>query len=512
MKKFATLIAFAFIAIQMMAGQLVLIKTQNFEACKSLFERKELQIHLYSDHYAIATLNGSTDISYELIADNAWSKSDEYLMVWLPKADRDAYIAKVSQHAQEWILTDQFMVAGFNQKDLQNIRPKVHGGLVRIPRGLARLPKVQLPRVITEDTLITNLLPLVDSVNIRNTIQQLQDYGTRDCYEPTSVDAQNWLKEQFENLGLNVELQDFPMYNGESSDNVIATLTGVESPEEYVICGGHFDSINWYGDAPGADDNASGTASVLEVARILSQEEFGKTLVFIAFSGEEYGLYGSGAYAERAAQEGMNILGYFNMDMVSYLHPGQTIHTDMIAPASAQPLVDFYTEVTGIYLDNFEIQPATFTGGDSDHTSFNNNGFMGIFPFEDTENYSPYIHSEDDILDLSANSMTMARTFAQATLACMATMGEIKHTVGMEKQNLETHFKLFPNPANGQVQFENNSQQPVQITINNLAGQVVYSAQAGKSGQIDLSNMAPGLYSVKVQNQNSHFSQKLMVQ
>jgi len=253
-------------------------------------------------------------------------------------------------------------------------------------------------------------------------VQHLENYGTRNAYTSQSVEAQNWIKQEFENLGLSVELQDFTMPSGSASDNVIATLTGTKYPEEYVVCGGHYDSYSNGGAAPGADDNASGTAGVMEIARILSQYTFDRTIIFCAFSGEEYGLYGSAAYAQAAAQQGMDIHGFFNLDMIGYLQNGSYIHTDLIYPPSAQELADFYTEVAGVYLPDFSIEPGMLSGGDSDHTSFNNNGYMGIFPFEDSENYSPYIHSSNDLVGPSYTNEDQAKVFTQASLASIVTM------------------------------------------------------------------------------------------
>jgi hypothetical protein len=108
--------------------------------------------------------------------------------------------------------------------------------------------------------------------------------------------------------------------------------------------------------------------------------------------------------------------------MCGYLNPGDPIHTDIIAPASAQPLEDFYTDVCAMYLPNFIVGPGNLSGGDSDHTSFNNHGYMGIFPFEDSQNYSPYIHTSNDVIGTSVNSFEMAGIFTKAMVANVATM------------------------------------------------------------------------------------------
>jgi hypothetical protein len=93
-----------------------------------------------------------------------------------------------------------------------------------------------------------------------------------------------------------------------------------------------------------------------------------------------------------------------------------------MAPASANELREFYKDVCEIYLPDFPTYNGTLSGGDSDHTSFNNNGYQGIFPFEDSQNYSPYIHSTNDIIGPSVNNFEQHMTFVQATIASVATL------------------------------------------------------------------------------------------
>ena len=191
------------------------------------------------------------------------------------------------------------------------------------------------------------------------------------------------------------------------------------------MLGAHYDSYTGSNNEPGADDNATGTAGILEIARILSQYEFDRSIIFATWSGEEYGLYGSEAWASEAAQNDMNILGYFNIDMAGYLEPGSYIHTDVIAPASAAELKQFYRDVCAIYLPDFEVENGALSGGDSDHTSFNNAGYQGIFPFEDSQDYSPYIHTGNDIVGLSVNNFEQHGIFVKATLASVVSMSDM---------------------------------------------------------------------------------------
>lgn len=347
--------------------------------------------------------------------------------------------------------------------------------------------------------LVYDLIGQVDTGQFMPVVRHLSSYTTRKCTTQQAIMAQNWLKDQFDSLGLPVELQDFPLYGGgSSSDNVIATLTGYVHPDEYVVVGGHYDSYTYSGLAPGADDNASGTSGVMELARILKNYAFERSIVFCAFSAEELGLIGSEYYATQAKASNMNILGYFNFDMIGYLNPGDEIHTDMIAPSSAQELVDFYTNVAAIYLPDFSVEEAEPIGGDSDHTSFNNHGYMGIFPFEDTPNYSPYIHTPNDVIGLSFNSPEMAKKFIQANLASVATLAvPYDSTVGIRPTREIAHnIIIFPNPVRDLVSISNDDGEPMLVSISNIAGQILLKMRVNGQTTLDLSSLKPGLYCI----------------
>jgi hypothetical protein len=155
-------------------------------------------------------------------------------------------------------------------------------------------------------------------------------------------------------------------------------------------------------------------------------------------------LYGSSAFASQSSQQGKDILGYFNLDMIGYLKPGNSPSTTLIYPQSAQELATFYTTVCSIYLPAFPVTPGSLSGGDSDHTAFNQNGYMGIFPFEDMNNYSPYIHTVNDVVGTSYNNESLAITFTKASLASVVTMANL----------ITPPRNLVAIPGNGMVTLE----------------------------------------------------------
>ncbi|MDR0970691.1 MAG: M20/M25/M40 family metallo-hydrolase [Lentimicrobiaceae bacterium] len=422
------LVLFSFVA---QADELVLVKLSTPNQQKTLIESPSINVHYFNNQFIIGTIPTSETINFpfKVLAENAWQTDNSYYVVYVHSDSRSDYLSRVKNQVKILHTDENFIVVEANEKEYGPLIPAKNDGMVRLFNTSAKLPKTNsiYQTTIAVDPFVESLLEEVSADNITTTVQHLEDYGTRNTFHANSVLAEDWLAEQFENLGLEVERQSFNAgYYGPSlAKNVIAVKTGTKYPEEYVITGGHFDSVNWYdGDeAPGADDNASGVAGVLEMARILSEHEFDRTIIFCAFAGEEYGLYGSMAYAQRCAQQGMNIVGYFNLDMISYLAPGTEIRTTLIYPSSATELADFYVDICNTYLPDFIIERASsLPGGDSDHTPFNQNGYMGIYPFEDMDNYSPYIHRSTDYVGLSYNHQEQAKIFTQASLASIATM------------------------------------------------------------------------------------------
>ncbi|MFO7874305.1 MAG: M28 family peptidase [Bacteroidales bacterium] len=418
------------VSMQLMAADLFLIRTSAFRETEQMIKNPDITVNLYRDDFVIATTNQTPKQEHVLLDRSPWSNGFDYYIVYTDTGtDKAAYLESLGSTADLLYDSKNFMIVRRDSSRYGKLPPAKQDGLVYIQERKASLPAAfpfSTPERSEPDPFVQSLLDQVDGTLITDRVQHMEDYGTRDATEPESIDAQEWIESQFLDWGLDVEVMSFTMPGGPSSDNVIATKTGTEYPDEYIVVGGHYDSTSYGGDAPGADDNASGTSGVMEIARILSEYEFDRSIIFCAFSGEEYGLHGSEAYASRSADEGMDIFGYFNMDMIGYLEPGHTtIMSSLIYPESAQELADFYTQVAAIYLPDFVIETASFIGGDSDHSSFNDNGYMGIFPFEDTDNYSPYIHTSDDVVGLSYNHEEQAVVFTQAALASVVTMANM---------------------------------------------------------------------------------------
>ncbi len=254
--------------------------------------------------------------------------------------------------------------------------------------------------------------------------------------------AAEYIARKFESYGLPVEFDSFShrrlsLGGGITGDyvmrNVIATLPGrgPHSSRTYLVTA-HYDSIasktegweqNWRTlPAPGATDNASGVAEMLEMARILSQYRFDFTIQFIAFSGEELGLFGSKHYAEKIASRTDQIAGVINLDQLGHDPDGQ-LDIHVVADPQSTWLMHAFETTHQVY--NIDVELVSVIADDfvySDHAPFWQVGVSGVMvagesSFEGPE-WPEYTHSDEDTLDkLSLPLGERAIRLALATLA-----------------------------------------------------------------------------------------------
>ena len=186
---------------------------------------------------------------------------------------------------------------------------------------------------------IANIVREIDARNIEATIRKLVSFGTRNTLSEQNDPnrgigaARDWLYAEFVKAAtasggrMTVEKQSYEQAKAPRVPqptivtNVVATLKGTQSPDRIYVVSGHYDSmcntpVDAKCDAPGANDDASGTAAVLEMARVMAKYEFDATIVFMAVAGEEQSLLGSTHFAEQAKQKNWNIDAMFTNDIV----------------------------------------------------------------------------------------------------------------------------------------------------------------------------------------------------
>ena len=484
-------------------------ETNNLE---TLFNNDKLKIHYYCDEYVLATAGVFNFEGIVVLDDNAFTNSASYAVVYCDNHYKNEYLTKTSKSGKKLYSGENFLIMQIPSGDFM---PANNDGMVIITDVEARLPQatVEYPLVTEQDKNVLGFLEQVSTEKLMGYIQTLQDFETRFCAHPNAVAAQNWITEQYESFGLEVFVQDFtlpPTFQYDSSsDNVIAIQRGTDFPDEYVVCGAHYDSFTFESidNAPGADDNASGTAGILETARILSQYDFKRSIIYCSFSAEERGLIGSSYYAQQCAEQDINIVGYFNLDMTGYLTPGNEIHIDLIYPSTAQTLANYYINICDVYFPDVPLREfSSLPGGNSDHTSFNNNGFMGVWSFEDVNEISPYIHripgiNPDtqfeylgDIIGPSVNNPAQVTLFTKANLACVATLS-IPDIKPITQKNI-----IYPNPAEDKI-IINGDFIGQYAAIFDINGKLVANKLINSNiFEIDISNLTGGMYVVKISN------------
>ncbi|MEM4257774.1 MAG: M28 family metallopeptidase [Candidatus Thermoplasmatota archaeon] len=265
----------------------------------------------------------------------------------------------------------------------------------------------------TEDIL--EMISQVDEGLVQNYVTKLCAFRPRYTGTTLCTLAAQYLFDELSSMGLETSFHEW-FYKGFRSRNVVATLPGTdpESTAVFIICG-HYDTVEV---SPGADDDASGVASVLACARIMSQYSFPHTIRFIAFSGEEVGTLGSFSYARDAYRQEDNIVAVLNLDMVGYANSAEGGSTLRFFPAPrARWIADFAESISEKYKDiidmNVEILPC-YIG--SDAQPFIDYGYDGVW-IAHHDGYS-WGHSADDVPEhLNYTYHAKATRFMLAVLA-----------------------------------------------------------------------------------------------
>jgi hypothetical protein len=269
---------------------------------------------------------------------------------------------------------------------------------------------------------IAEMVAQVSRERLETDVRGLEAFGTRHTTTSNSQAAALAIRDELLGLGLATELEDFPVgTTGRIASNVIATLPGRTSPSVIVLVSAHYDSTSDQPGvlAPGADDNASGTAAVIEIARVMAASGFDFTLRFAAWGAEEQGLVGSRYHARRAIERGEVVLADLTLDMVGYVDQAPE-DLDVIVHPASQWVYERFAAAAAAYAP-LPLVPQTRSVFGSDCTSFWERGYAALCVIEDYPLRNPYYHRTTDslaTLDLDfATSVTAVTLAAAADLA-----------------------------------------------------------------------------------------------
>ncbi|MGQ9644262.1 MAG: M28 family peptidase, partial [Ignavibacterium sp.] len=240
--------------------------------------------------------------------------------------------------------------------------------------------------------------------------------------------AKNYIKQKLQSYGITTTIQNFSA----TGNNVLGTQLGTHYPNrKFIICA-HYDDMPSGSIAPGADDNASGTAAVIEAARILSQYSFPYTIVYALWDEEEQGLVGSNYYATQARNVNDSIMGVVNMDMIAYdSNNDGIVNIHNRAVANSVEMYQKMVEVNSQYGINLTIVSYNPGSTYSDHASFWTKNYGAILLIEDDNDFNAYYHTTSDLVQyFNQPYYTKSAKLAIGTFATLALNLniEINHT------------------------------------------------------------------------------------
>jgi len=349
---------------------------------------------------------------------------------------------------------------------------------------------------------VREIVDAVSEERIAATIKKLASFPTRNTLSTEGAAAsRQWILEELKSYSprLQVNLEHFKVKKNEERIfhdvdlyNVVAILPGTSMPETQVLVTGHYDSLNliplpgqspasevadnmaergttydWTkadAAAPGANDDGSGTAAVMELARVMSRFEFGKTLIFIAFAGEEQGLIGSTLHANEAHKQSQAIEAVLNNDIIGGETSGNgrtgnnavSLYSSEMMDSPSQQLARYAREIGERYLPSMKVNMIYMQdrlGRGGDHTPFQQQGFAAVrfsTPFEDYAHQ----HSATDLAEYVSIPYTARVARINAAVAATLAISPKAPVVTREARNGVLKGQQVPRITRGKSRYD----------------------------------------------------------
>ncbi len=355
---------------------------------------------------------------------------------------------------------------------------------------------------------IGDIIGLVSQDSLRAHVAALQSYGTRLWSNANRKAVALWIGGEMRKSGLEDVVLDSFQTSGTWQYNVVGTLLGTSNPDSQIILGAHTDSYSTTpGQAPGADDNASGTAAVLEAARVLCQAIYRPhaTFRFVGFAAEEIGLRGSAAYAGRLKGEGQAVSAMLNFDMIAHRNASaDALEFSLVWYTGGEWLARLDSLMARTYTALVPVLTTAARSG-SDSYSFWQNNYPAVFHYERGSN--PTYHTASDILD--SLDLNYASGITRSGLATALTIDARLESVPPPVP-VPTAFALaqnYPNPFNPGtlITFDVPESRFVSLIIYDILGREVASPvnewknPGSYTVQFDGKGLASGMYFYRLQ-------------
>ena len=303
------------------------------------------------------------------------------------------------------------------------------------PAPLAFVP-TRPDYVIDQSMRVLPILAALSETRIGEDIQTLSAFHNRYYDSQYGADAADWLADTWLSIaqGRNDIHVQKVRRGSDRMPSVVLTIDGDTLDSQVLVMGAHLDSINWSDAelplaqrrAPGADDDASGVATITEVLRAIVATDFHprRQVQLMAYSGEELGLYGSTYIAFDYASRQVDVVGMLQMDMTNYNLQTPDIDIVIIDDYTDAQQNQFLVDLATHYLPDLNVAHSVCGYSCSDHSSWTSVGYAASFPFEAPMGQdNPYIHLASDTWANSGSQSAHALKFAQLAAAWLVELG-----------------------------------------------------------------------------------------
>jgi hypothetical protein len=358
---------------------------------------------------------------------------------------------------------------------------------------------VSAVNAVSQDSLVDYVLKLTGRrpVVVNGVTTRI---ASRQALHPGNIIAGDYLKETCERYGFIAE--DIPYSS--SGRNIVMYKNGtVNNKEAYILCA-HYDCVgNATIDFQGADDNASGSAALLEAARVLQSATFPYTIVLAFWDEEENGLIGSRAFAPDGPLGYWNVKGVINLDMIGYDGNGDSLGLIHVKPiGNSLSLGAKLIDLNAKFKTGLQTRMRNPGEEATDQQSFWLKGVTTVGFTEDYDfDFSPHWHlRSDSIENMHIPYFTKMATLTIGAICEISQTGNLVST----SETFPNLFMLYPNPVENELIL--SFSKPVtqaKVTIYNLLGRQVHqSSHSGVSFTIETSNLQQGQYMVHIQDSN----------
>ncbi len=346
-------------------------------------------------------------------------------------------------------------------------------------------PKIYYNGILKQSS-IADLVNQVSYDSLYNILDFLEQKGVRSSgtNNQTLNEVRDWIISKLSDFGYSVSVQDVYHYSNYHGQNIIIEKTGITYPDEKIIVGAHYDSVPT---GPGVNDNGSGVAALLEIARIINTVQTDYSVIMVWFTGEEHGYYGSTEYAQQVFDEGVNIKIMFNMDQIggiSNYYDDPYLMTAITCERDERNTIPENNAASWAYTDTLAMLTNTYTEIDAvidyaygtDYIPFENLGYVITGYYEYLDVFNPYYHQSTDVL--SNMDVYYLQEVTKGGVAFTAHVAKTASTTGIYTENIVSEFyllKAYPNPFNPTttISYSIADDQKVTLTIYNTMGQKV---------------------------------------